>query len=124
VFLKIALIADAMRPIPPTLKDTPRYAYVPGADRALYRRIEKRYGELFGMVGIAQARLVLVEARDGLIIRVENTELANLRVTIASIDAAIGIAHVSGTLEKLRTNYLKRPSSRDATREKNGDETL
>ena len=113
-----------MRPIPPTLKDTPRYAYVPDADRALFRRIEKRYGELFGTVGLAQARLMLVEAREGLIIRVENTAVANLRVAIVSLDVPIGICHVSGTLEKLRTNYLKRPSSRDGTREKNGDETL
>lgn len=103
-----------MRPIPPTLKDTPRYAYIPDATRAVYRLIEERYAELFGVFGLARARLLLVESKRGLIIRVENTSLDELRVVIASLDGPYGIAHVSGTLEKLRTNYLKRPSSRDA----------
>ena len=101
-----------MRPIPPTLKDTPRYAYVPDATVRDFERIEERYATLFGSVSRATARLVLVESRDGLIIRVEKSELARLRVVIASLDGPLGIARVSGTLKQLRTNYLNRPSSR------------
>ena len=92
-----------MRPIPPTLKDTPRYAFVPDADRSVYTRITERYAELFGSVGAGTARLVLVEERSGLVIRVEKSELARLRVVIASLEGAYGIARVSGTLEKLRS---------------------
>jgi RNase P/RNase MRP subunit POP5 len=100
-----------MRPIPPTLKDTPRYAFIPGATRHDYEHLCVRYAELFGTIGLASARLVLVESRDGLVIRVENSELDRLRVATASL-GGLGIARVSGTLEKLRTNYLNRSSSR------------
>ena len=103
-----------MRPIPPTLKETPRYAFVRSGDRALFARIESRYAELFGTIGLAQARLARVEEPNGLIIRVNVDDLPRLRVVIASLEGAIGIEAVSGTLARLRTNYLKRPPSRDA----------
>ena len=108
-----------MRPIPPTLKDTPRYAFVPDTSRSDYARIEERFAHLFGVFGLAKARLRLVEVKRGLVIRVENTSLDELRATLTTLPP-MRIERVSGTLEKLRTNYLKQPSSRDANEREDG----
>lgn len=93
--------------MPPTLKDTPRYAFVPDATRKTYQQVSSMYENLFGMVGLAQARLVLVsEESGGIIIRVAHDRLDELRCAVVAIDVPTGIARVSGTLARLRENLV------------------
>lgn len=92
-----------MRAIPPTLKDRPRYCFVPDADHASFERIEASFEHLFGTVGLAAARLVLVgEEIGGIVLRVDNGSLWQLRVAIVALPEPLGIARVSGTLARLR----------------------
>lgn len=93
-----------MRAIPPTLKDRPRYCFVPAADHATFERIESSFERLFGTTGLAAARLLLVgEESGGIVVRVENDALWQLRVSIVALSEPLGIVRVSGTLLRLRT---------------------
>ncbi|MFT4308962.1 MAG: Rpp14/Pop5 family protein [Candidatus Woesearchaeota archaeon] len=108
----------------PTLKQKRRYCLV-AFDRedlpydTMRNIILENYNELYGLIGLAKARLLFLKTstNNKIICRVNLESIDNLRATILHISyhkrirVSSRIMGVSGTLKGLRTKFFKEPSA-------------